>query len=157
MIKANEIPPFVKELMLKRQEEQGNPRDWSVFERSLKINKKSGGFDWYLTPERDVWHEAIWHEAIEKGNFQPLYDFHGYNPEADPVEKSPDTPAHYQNGKIQPIDFIADQGLDFLEGNVVKYICRYKQKDGIKDLLKAKDYLQRIIDNFNQKSPQKDV
>lgn len=55
-------------------------------------------------------------------------------------------PAHYNKGKIEVWDFIADQALGFLEGNVVKYICRYRYKGAaMNDLLKAKAYLDRLI------------
>ena len=47
--------------------------------------------------------------------------------------------------KIQPIDLIEAQDLDFLEGCIVKYICRYKRKGGRQDLLKAQWYLQRLL------------
>lgn len=58
-------------------------------------------------------------------------------------------PAHYQKGKIQVWDFIVDQRLEFLEGNVIKYICRAGSKDGesrLDDLLKARNYINRAID-----------
>ena len=54
-------------------------------------------------------------------------------------------PAHYTQGKIEVIDFIEDQKMNYLEGNVIKYICRYKFKNGIQDLGKAKWYLERLI------------
>ena len=56
------------------------------------------------------------------------------------------TPNYYSKGKIEVIDFITDQRLDFIEGNVVKYICRWKQKDGLHDLMKAKRYLEILIE-----------
>ena len=53
-----------------------------------------------------------------------------------------DSPPHYTKGKIEVIDFIQDQKLDYCEGNVVKYICRYKYKGTpIEDLKKAKKYI----------------
>lgn len=57
-------------------------------------------------------------------------------------------PQHYQRGKIQVWDFIADQGLDFLLGNVIKYVCRAGHKDHeseLDDLLKAKVYIEKKI------------
>ena len=54
------------------------------------------------------------------------------------------TPQHY-NKKIQPLDYIEANGLDFAEGNVIKYVTRYKEKGGLDDLLKAKDYLELLI------------
>lgn len=57
-------------------------------------------------------------------------------------------PSHYTSGKIEVIDFIEDQKLDFHLGNVIKYVCRYGKKDGsnIVDLKKANWYLKRFID-----------
>lgn len=57
------------------------------------------------------------------------------------------TPQHY-NKKIQPLDYIEANGLDFAEGNVIKYVTRYKEKGGLDDLLKAKDYLQVLINRL---------
>lgn len=54
-------------------------------------------------------------------------------------------PAHYTSGKIEVIDFIEDQKLDFLEGNVIKYVSRYKKKNGLEDLKKAQWYLNKLI------------
>ena len=57
-------------------------------------------------------------------------------------------PAHYQLGKIQVWDFIADQDLDFFSGNIVKYVCRAGNKEGestLDDLLKAATYLTKLI------------
>lgn len=53
------------------------------------------------------------------------------------------TPSHY-NIAIQPVDYIAANNMDFFHGNVIKYVTRWQGKDGIKDLEKAMDYLQRI-------------
>lgn len=48
--------------------------------------------------------------------------------------------AHYKSLPIQPIEFIADQGLNFFEGNILKYLCRYNKKNGDEDLDKAIHY-----------------
>jgi hypothetical protein len=53
---------------------------------------------------------------------------------------------HYHKGDgIQPWDIIEAWELDFWEGNVVKYILRWKHKDGLQDLQKARHYLDYII------------
>jgi hypothetical protein len=52
---------------------------------------------------------------------------------------------HYQRS-IQPWKIIEVWGLDYWEGNVLKYILRYKDKDGVKDLKKAKHYLEYLIE-----------
>lgn len=54
-------------------------------------------------------------------------------------------PAHYNKGKIEVIDFIEDQQMDFNEGNVVKYVSRWREKNGVEDLMKARFYLDRLI------------
>lgn len=45
--------------------------------------------------------------------------------------------SHYKNFPIQPVEFIEKNNLSFLEGCVVKRICRYDQKNGVEDLRKA--------------------
>ena len=55
-------------------------------------------------------------------------------------------PKHYTNGKIEPIDFINGNNMDYLEGNIIKYISRYKYKNGIEDLEKARFYLNMLIE-----------
>jgi len=53
---------------------------------------------------------------------------------------------HYQSFKIQPAKFINTNKLLFAEGNVIKYICRHKNKNGKDDLEKAKHYIDMIIE-----------
>lgn len=53
-------------------------------------------------------------------------------------------PDHYS----LPIDitsFCAENNIGFIEGNIIKYVVRYKKKNGLEDLLKAKEYLNRLI------------
>ena len=47
---------------------------------------------------------------------------------------------HYKNFPIQPYEFISKNNLSFFQGCVVKYVCRYLQKNGIEDLEKIKHY-----------------
>ena len=51
---------------------------------------------------------------------------------------------------IQPIEFILANDLGYCEGNVIKYICRYKRKGGVEDLEKAKHYIDFLIDSFDR-------
>ena len=48
---------------------------------------------------------------------------------------------HYKKLGVQPVEFIRDINANFFQGNVIKYVTRYKDKNGIKDLEKAKHYL----------------
>jgi hypothetical protein len=63
----------------------------------------------------------------------------------DTLENEIKNPPHYTQGGIQPLDFIVSNGMKFREGNVVKYITRHEYKDGLKDLLKARQYLDDLI------------
>ena len=56
-------------------------------------------------------------------------------------QKNGISPSHYTRWAIQPLDFI----LDFLRGNIIKYILRFDAKDGLQDLEKARTYLERLI------------
>jgi hypothetical protein len=53
---------------------------------------------------------------------------------------------HYSQMPIQPVEFITKNNLSFLEGNVIKYVCRWKNKNGIADLEKAKHYIDLLIE-----------
>jgi hypothetical protein len=52
---------------------------------------------------------------------------------------------HYKDMKIQPIEFITLNNLSFLQGNVIKYVTRYKHKNGVEDLKKARHYIDLIL------------
>jgi hypothetical protein len=47
---------------------------------------------------------------------------------------------HYTGFKIQPIEFIVKNKLSFIQGCIIKYICRFENKNGIEDLEKIKHY-----------------
>lgn len=56
---------------------------------------------------------------------------------------------HYQL-PIEPIDFILANGLGYVEGNVIKYLCRYQHKGNpVQDLEKAKHYLEMLIEHVS--------
>ena len=54
--------------------------------------------------------------------------------------------SHYKDCKIMPIEYIYKNKLDFLEGNVVKYITRHKLKGGIEDIKKVIHYAELILE-----------
>ena len=53
---------------------------------------------------------------------------------------------HYKKYKIQPTEFIHKNSIPFIEGNIVKYVIRHRDKNGIQDLLKAKHYIELLIE-----------
>lgn len=56
------------------------------------------------------------------------------------------TPSYYNKGGLQPKEVIKRWGLNFFEGNVIKYICRWREKGGQEDLQKAIDNIHELID-----------
>lgn len=54
-------------------------------------------------------------------------------------------PKHYARFKIEPIRFVTENGVDFMSGNVIKYVMRHDAKNGREDLLKAQRYLTMLI------------
>jgi len=56
---------------------------------------------------------------------------------------------HYKRYEIQPIDFIVKNNLGYREGNVIKYIVRHQNKNGVEDLKKAKHYLEMIMEEYD--------
>jgi hypothetical protein len=52
---------------------------------------------------------------------------------------------HYKNYKIQPVEFAMVNGLDLCQANVVKYVVRFRDKNGIEDLKKARHYIDLLI------------
>lgn len=53
---------------------------------------------------------------------------------------------HYRLKPIQPWDFIAANNIGYFEGNVIKYVSRWKDKAGVADLRKARHYLDKLIE-----------
>lgn len=60
------------------------------------------------------------------------------------------SPKRYNQGNLEVWDAILGLNLGFLEGNVIKYICRHHHKGGRADLEKAKAYIDKIIDYYYQ-------
>lgn len=53
---------------------------------------------------------------------------------------------HYKDLKIQPIEYIHANGIPFAEGSVIKYVTRWRAKGGIKDLEKARHFIDLLIE-----------
>ena len=63
-------------------------------------------------------------------------------------------PKHYNTGKIEVIEAIEEWEMGFCDGNVIKYVARHKHKGRpIEDLKKAKWYLERLIQQYEQEKP----
>lgn len=73
-----------------------------------------------------------------------------YNYEFFESKNSKIKPSYYGTG-IDVIEFCLRNNLTFMQGNVIKYVTRYKSKNGIEDLEKAKEYIDRLIE-FEKRS-----
>lgn len=75
---------------------------------------------------------------------------------SEPKEKKFNSPAHYHDGKkldaigMMHQNFTREELEGFFKGNALKYIIRYQTKNKIEDLIKAKDYIDRIIDLYEK-------
>ena len=55
-------------------------------------------------------------------------------------------PGHYKDKPLQVWDYVIANNLGYLEGNVIKYVSRWRQKGGVEDLRKAKHYIEKLIE-----------
>ena len=53
---------------------------------------------------------------------------------------------HYKELAIQPVEYVYRNNVGFFEGNVIKYVTRWREKGGLDDLEKAKHYLEMLIE-----------
>lgn len=53
---------------------------------------------------------------------------------------------HYRDMKIQPVEFIHTNDIGFMEGSVIKYVCRHRRKGGREDLEKAVHFLELLME-----------
>ena len=53
---------------------------------------------------------------------------------------------HYKDLPIQPVEYIHANAIGYFEGNVIKYVSRWRKKNGIADLEKAKHYIDLLIE-----------
>tara|TARA_R110000737_G_scaffold16748_1_gene34049 strand:- start:264 stop:536 length:273 start_codon:yes stop_codon:yes gene_type:complete len=56
---------------------------------------------------------------------------------------------HYKLMKIQPLKFIMENNLSYCEANVIKYVSRWRAKNGVEDLRKARHYIDLLIEEAN--------
>jgi hypothetical protein len=58
--------------------------------------------------------------------------------------------SHYKNMVIQPVTYMMANGLGFMEGSVIKYVSRWRDKGGLEDLKKARHFLDLLIEHEEQ-------
>ena len=67
------------------------------------------------------------------------------------IKNDPIEPNHYTQMKISPLEYIKANNLEWNVANVIKYISRYKNKNGLEDLKKAQWYLNDLIKDIEGK------
>ncbi len=110
----------------------------NVFSKDKKYN---------LVNKNKPKHKSIvktWNIKIDDDDILTSSDDDNISISSDDIILNNPKPKHYNN-KIEPRDYITANNLDFNEGNIIKYISRYKQKNGLEDLLKAQNYLNYLI------------
>lgn len=68
-----------------------------------------------------------------------------FNMNTNPLDKQ-EGGGHYKSLSIQPIEYIQANKLGYIEGNIVKYITRHKDKNGVEDIKKIIHYCELLID-----------
>lgn len=79
-----------------------------------------------------------------------LYDTVAEHVNAQQVANDPIEPNHYISMAISPLEYIKANDMGWNVGNVIKYVSRYKNKNGLEDLKKAKWYLDNLIEDLEK-------
>jgi len=58
---------------------------------------------------------------------------------------------HYKDMKIQPVEYIHANGIGYIEGCVIKYVSRWRKKNGVEDLQKARHFIDLLLELENAK------
>ncbi|CAD0299948.1 hypothetical phage protein [Enterococcus phage vB_EhiS_268] len=134
---------------------------------------------WTVGKEYPVTSNAYKRLVIKDDNGTLWYDYelnkkqHKFILKDEPLTENPpmeettmtdliDNQPHYKNQGIEPIDlmrknFTKEEFTGFLQGNVLKYMLRYKDKNGLEDLKKAKTYLTWLIDELDDDGVRRSV
>ena len=100
----------------------------------LTIEKIIGNKEYRVEENRWLWSEEML-EPVEEATITLK--------ELQEIKKDNIIPTYYHQGNYDVIQFCNDNDIGFTTGNIIKYITRYKYKNGIEDLKKAKEYIRR--------------
>ena len=122
----------------------------------LTIEKIKGNKEYIVEENQQLWSEDMF-EPVEKNEDISRDLIEGNNftkatvtlKELQEIKKDNIIPTYYHQGNYDVIEFCNKYEIGFVTGNIIKYIVRYKNKNGIEDLKKAKEYLgRRYIENL---------
>ena len=115
---------------------------WSI-RQNMTFETKDENDDMYLIQYIAKGNTEVKFDWFKKEYFEPVNDVCGVT--GQPGIERVNHPKHYNKG-IEVWDYTDSWKMDFLEGNIIKYVTRYKHKNGIEDLKKAKQYIERLIE-----------
>jgi len=121
---------------------------------SYSVNVPLASLQMPFTGDRAFVYGQLFFEREEAPFNQELIDFIN-GPKIEPIiipkEEEISKPQRYNKvGTLECWDVILDQKMDFLEGSVIKYLWRHKEKNGKHDLKKAKEYLEKMIADYDK-------
>lgn len=107
----------------------------------------SNGHHYTWSQDRAAW-TRYGAPPYDKGKLkEPVYGPSGHlGPIASQILATSPGGEHYRKMKIEPIVYIEENGIPFHEGNVIKYVTRWRDKNGVEDLRKARFYIDRLIE-----------
>lgn len=104
-------------------------------------------------PVTREWLTCIIYSDIATGSLYVREGLDFYDKFKEVIEIKTDNPletqvggSHYKDLKIQPIEFIHANNIGFCEANAIKYLCRWRNKNGLEDLKKARHYIELLIE-----------
>ena len=116
----------------------------------LTIEKIKGNKEYRVEENPWLWSEDMFEPVEENEDVsRDLIEGHNFTKatitlkELQEIKKDNIIPTYYHQGNYDVIQFCNDNDIDFTTGNIIKYITRYKYKNGIEDLKKAKEYIRR--------------
>lgn len=124
---------------------KGSVHDAFVYTNSfgnVEYHFKHMGREWALT--QDDCEELVSLDDFPSPN-EKLLDVISTDLKQDSVLDIQHGGSHYKDKKIQPIEYITANNLDFCQGNIVKYVTRHKDKNGAEDIRKVIHYAQFIL------------
>ena len=100
----------------------------------------------------NIWRDESWYKDGNYTSYSHPYDL-DLDQITQPTKLTDLTkPQHYPNaGQNDVIAFCQSNNIGFIEGNVIKYVTRHKAKNGLEDLQKAQEYLNRLIQIYGQR------
>ena len=132
----------------------------SLFCEGCRLKSPNKGCRWYSSDDKSTedCYLFLVNEGLISKPEQPEINFVKVerNDEVEPTNDAVQHPSHYTQGGIECIDAIkasmtADGFADYCKGNIIKYICRWRDKGGVEDLRKASVYLDWLINAADEK------